>query len=70
MGDTLLYIPGIHCLIDINLGKQVASTQQVVKGDRSYRVCDEHVELVERCASIPEALAEARKQRTQRGGAT
>lgn len=69
MSSTVTYIPMCHCFACINGGKQVTATKQVVKQDRTYRVCDVHADVVERAASIEDALRVIRRQRTQGGAA-
>ncbi len=70
MGSTVTYMPHCHCVIDINLGKQVTATRRVTAGDgRDYRVCDAHVGVVEGCTSVFDALRELRRQKRIGGAA-
>lgn len=68
MASTITYLPSCHCYICINLGRQVTCTKQVVKGDRVYRTCDEHEQVVAEAATAADAMRQVRTDTQKTGG--
>lgn len=67
--SALVWEPRTMCAVCVNTDKkQVTATQMVTKDGRSYRTCDAHLGVVERCPSIQDAINEVRRQ-NQIGGA-
>lgn len=44
MADT--YLPGTHCAVCVQLGRQVDATATVMADGRDYQACDEHAEWI------------------------